>query len=244
MPHTPIAGHARASRAALPAGAPALKRAPSRRFAARRWGWDPRIKAALVVGAAIVVLAVIFLRSTTGRLSSVSAQAGQYPYQVASPKSGQVAPSFNLPATTGGTISLAAFQGKTVLLYFQEGIGCEGCWTQLKDIQTHFGQFEALGIDAVITITTNPLDALQQKVADEGITLPVLADTSFAVSQAYDANAYGMMSGSADGHTFLVVGPDGRIRWRADYGGPPNYTMYVPIPNLLADLREGLHATS
>jgi peroxiredoxin Q/BCP len=36
------------------------------------------------------------------------------------------------------------------------------------------------------------------------------------------------------------VGPDGEIRWRADYGGSPNYTMYVPVANLVADLRAGL----
>jgi peroxiredoxin Q/BCP len=198
---------------------------------------------AIAVGAALVVLAFVFFRNAAGQQSGGVAQANQYPYKVASPASGQVAPPFSLSATTGDPITVAALRGKTVLLYFQEGIGCEGCWTQLKDIQTHLGQFNALGIDTVVTITTDPLDALKQKVADEGITLPVLADTSFAVSQAFNATAYGMMSGSADGHTFLVVGPDGRIRWRADYGGPPNYTMYVPIPVLLADIQEGLHAT-
>ena len=45
-----------------------------------------------------------------------------------------------------------------------------------------------------------------------------------------------MMDTSADGHTFILVGPDGHIRWRADYGGAPNYTMYVPVDRLLADL--------
>jgi len=63
----------------------------------------------------------------------------------------------------------------------------------------------------------------------------------FAVSQSYHANQYGMMDGSSDGHSFIVVGPDGRIRWRADYGGSPNYTMYVPIATLLADMKEGFN---
>jgi peroxiredoxin Q/BCP len=52
------------------------------------------------------------------------------------------------------------------------------------------------------------------------------------------------MDGSADGHTFIVVGPDGRVDFRADYGGAPNYTMYVPISTLLADMKEGLHGKS
>jgi peroxiredoxin Q/BCP len=49
-----------------------------------------------------------------------------------------------------------------------------------------------------------------------------------------------MMGTSADGHSFLVVGPDGLIRFRADYGGAPNYTMYVEVPTLLAQLQHGL----
>jgi hypothetical protein len=52
------------------------------------------------------------------------------------------------------------------------------------------------------------------------------------------------MDGSADGHTFIVVGPDGRVDFRADYGGAPNYTMYDPISTLLADMKEGLHGKS
>jgi peroxiredoxin Q/BCP len=72
----------------------------------------------------------------------------------------------------------------------------------------------------------------------------VLSDQNLAVSQAYTANSYGMMGNSRDGHTFVVVGPDGRIRFRDDYGGSPNYTMYVSISNLVAALREGLHGSS
>jgi peroxiredoxin Q/BCP len=65
-----------------------------------------------------------------------------------------------------------------------------------------------------------------------------------AVSQAFTAKGYGMMGNSRDGHTFIMVGPDGRISWRADYGGAPNYTMYVPVSNLIADMRAGLNAGS
>ena len=53
------------------------------------------------------------------------------------------------------------------------------------------------------------------------------------------ANLYGMMGESRDGHTFILVGPDGDIEWRADYGGEPRYTMYVPVPKIIADLKSG-----
>jgi peroxiredoxin Q/BCP len=80
-------------------------------------------------------------------------------------------------------------------------------------------------------------------VTDEGLTIPVLSDPNLSVSKAYTANLYGMMGPGCDGHSFLVVGPDGRIEWRADYGGAPNYTMYLPVPNLLADIQVGLQRT-
>ena len=196
-----------------------------------------KIGGAIVAG--VVVLAIVFFVNNGGTSSAKSGQPGQYRFDVASPATGALAPDFSLPSIAGGTVRLSDYRGKSVLLYFQEGIGCEGCWTQMKDIQSAMGDFKGLGIDTMLTITTTPLDALKQKVADEGIALPVLSDESFAVSRAYNATAYGMMAGSADGHTFILVGPDGRIRWRADYGGPPDYTMYIPVSNLIADITAG-----
>ena len=183
----------------------------------------------------MLALGVIFVLSHQG-----GSAAGQYTFTVGQPGPGATAPAIQLPSTAGGTFDLAALRGKTVLLYFQEGLTCQPCWDQLKDIDQSLGQFHALGIDSVVSITTDPLNTLQQKVADESINLPVLSDTNLAVSTAYNANQYGMMGSSRDGHTFILVGPDGRIKWRADYGGPPNYTMFVPISNLIADLRQGL----
>ena len=225
------------------------KKAPSSRNRYTRKRRDPGVGlwVALIVGAAVLALSVIFYltnaasgtNSTTG-----SNQAGKYAFQVGSPGPGQQAPAIQLPSTTGGTFDLASQRGKTVLLYFQEGLTCQPCWDQFKDIQSHLSDFHALGIDTVVSITTDPLNALQQKVADEGLTLPVLSDPQLVVSRAYTANGYGMMGASRDGHSFIMVGPDGRIRWRADYGGAPDYTMYVPVSNLIADMRAGLNGGS
>ena len=49
--------------------------------------------------------------------------------------------------------------------------------------------------------------------------------------------ARGMMGDSRNGHTFLLVAPDGTITWRADYGGAPKYTMFLPVDRVLADLK-------
>ncbi len=209
-------------------------RGKSRRF---RTG----VKVAVGIGVAIVLLGVIyFLNAGNGSPTSTHATS-KYPFEIGSPGPGEQAPAIRLPSTDGSTFDLASLRGKTVLLFFQEGLSCQPCWDQIKDMESNMGQFQALGIDKVVSITTDPLDAIKQKVTDEGIRTPVLSDPTFAVSRTYSADQYGMMNGASDGHSFIIVGPDGRIRWRADYGGSPNYTMYVPISTLLADMKEGLH---
>ena len=194
-----------------------------------------------VVALLAIVVAGILVYTSNG---SGGQQASPYPYSVGSPGPGAQAPPIQLAATDGSRFDLAASRGKTVVLYFQEGVGCEPCWTQIKDIQSNFSQLQALGVDQVVTITGDPMDALKQKAALEGITSPVLSDPGLRVSSTYSANQYGMMGTSADGHTFIVVGPDGVIRWRADYGGAPKYTMYLPVPSLVADMRRGLAKSS
>lgn len=189
---------------------------------------------------AVAVLGVIFVLSSPGQSAAGGGQAGKFPMQVGDPGPGEEAPPMKLEDTEGQTFDLSEKRGETVLLYFQEGLGCQPCWDQIKDMEAQSGAFEELGIDEMVSITNNPPDALKQKVEDEGITTPVLTDPYLGVSKTYNADKYGMMGGSTNGHTFVVVGPDGKIQWRADYGGAPKYTMYVPVPDLLADMRAGL----
>ena len=206
-----------------------------------------RRKLAVRVGVGVVAVgAVLFgaFRIGGGGSTTTGQSGGSGPrFDVGSPGPGAQAPSFVLPSTAGGTFDLSAARGKTVLLYFQEGIGCQPCWDQIHDLERGAGDLKALGIDEVVSITSNELPLLRQKVADEKLTTPVLADPELTLGKTYNANRYGMMGLSRYGHTFIVVGADGRIRWRADYGGSPNYTMYVKMPALLADLRAGLGAS-
>jgi len=170
--------------------------------------------------------------------------SGAYPYAIGSPGPGKTAPPLRLPSTSGGTFDLASYRGKAqVLLYFQEGLTCEPCWTQLQAIQKDLAKFHALGIGPIVSITTDPINDIEQKVKDEGITIPVLSDVGakFSSTDAWGTNSYQMqMMGDRNGHTFILVGKDGRIRWRADYGGAPKYTMYVPDSTLLEQMREGM----
>lgn len=203
----------------------------------------------IVIGLAAVIavaVGVVVVTNRSGRSSGGTANAvggtvsGKFRFAVGEPGPGAKALPVVLPSTTGETFDLSIYRGKGVLLYFQEGIGCQPCWDQMRDYAAADAGFKAVGVDELVTITVNPVALLTRKMRQDKIGGIVLADTDLAVSKSYHANDYGMMGTSTDGHSFVFVDAEGTIRWRADYGGSPDFTMYVPPANLLADLRVGL----
>jgi cytochrome oxidase Cu insertion factor (SCO1/SenC/PrrC family) len=139
----------------------------------------------LIALGALAVLAAVYAAGNHG--ASQRAAAGHYRFAVGSPGRGQRAPGFTLASSSGGSFSLGAQRGKSVLLYFQEGLTCEPCWTQLKDLERNNAKLRSLGVQQLVSITTDPADQIHQKVQDEGIHSPVLADPGLAVSRAYQA---------------------------------------------------------
>ena len=197
----------------------------------------------------VAILVVVGLIGLFAIYQSNSSGAGAVSdrYDVGSPGIGAAAPEFALPdatapAAAGGgpaITRLSDYRGKTVLLYFHEVLGCQPCWDQIRDLQKDPAVLRAMGVDQLLTITSGPLDLIAQKMRDDRLTAPALVDTDLRVSTQYAANRYGMMGTSRDGHSFVLVGPDGKIDWRADYGGPPRFTMYVAPDQLAGDLRAG-----
>ena len=223
----------------------------------RNWGIAAGVIVLIVAGGYAIYATGILANTNPGGTSTKSPSmamdmgpakpatlgSAQYPYAVGEPGVGAVAPPMNLKSSAGGTFDLSAYSGKQVLLYFQEGLTCQPCWDQITAIQKDMPAFHALGIDTIVSITNGPYAQLSQKANDMGLTIPVLADEDGAVCMQYGTLRYGMMMGMNPGHTFILVGTDGRIRYRADYGGPPKYTMYVPPDQLLKDLKQGLTAS-
>jgi peroxiredoxin Q/BCP len=195
----------------------------------------------LVIGIVVLVVVAVGVLYLVfrGNSQNTAASGGSDRFQVGNPGIGQAAPAFTLTSASGGTVSLSAYRGKTVLLYFHEGLGCQPCWDQIRDLTKNWSQFQTAGVDDLVTITTGAANLIAQKMHDDGLSATALSDPDLSVSQAYHANQYGMMGTGSDGHSFILVGPTGVIQWRADYGGSPNYTMYVAPPQVLTDLKNG-----
>lgn len=156
-------------------------------------------------------------------------------------KVGDVAQNFDLPAANGGSVSLSAYRGEPVLLFFSEGVGCDPCWRQIVELQS---SRELSGMNVrLIAITVDPIDNLRPIVAQWGIKVPVASDTSKKTVSAYDAlNLGSMHPGQKPGHTFILVGTDGIIKWRYDLpeSQASSGNMYVPTDEVVADIRKVL----
>ena len=140
------------------------------------------------------------------------------------------APGFTLPSTDGRAVSLASFRGHDVLLYFSEGVGCDACFYQMRELEAHQGELRAAGLQ-VLPIVVNPAPQVRQAMAQFRLHTPFLIDASERVSAAYQVLGTGMHA-NLPGHTFVLVGPDGRLRWEMSYP-----TMFVSAAKLLHQLR-------
>ena len=138
------------------------------------------------------------------------------------------APAFRLASTAGGEVSLADYRGRNVLLYFNEGVGCDVCFVQTAKLEADGGLTKA-GVP-LVPVVMNPVGQVQTELRRFGLQEPYLVDPGGSVSKEYKTLGTGHHA-DRPGHTFVLVGPDGRIRWRGDYPG-----MWVEPAQLAKDV--------
>ena len=157
-------------------------------------------------------------------------------------RTGQDAPQFELASVVNGTnFSLANYANKSdVLIFFNEGLSCSPCLQQMVDIDKGYSTFRQMGLP-VVSITTDQSSSLGTWARNNGISnMMVLSDSGLRVDKMYGTMGAGtgsMHEGMAPGHTFILVGKDGKIIWRQDYG---TTTMYVQMDQLVAAVRHAM----
>lgn len=108
------------------------------------------------------------------------------------------------------------------------------CMQQVVDLQND-PRFRKLRV-ALLSISPDPPQAWATEAATLGITTPLLSDPGNRVATMYGVMRWKMPS-NEPGHTFVLVGADGRIRWVRDYGAPEHGgAMYVPVPELASEI--------
>ncbi len=148
-----------------------------------------------------------------------------------------IAPNFSLPNLNGEKISLSDFKGKkNVLLFFNEGAGCGSCFQQIQDMQASLSEFNKLEVE-VIPISTNSPSVLRLEAQSRNISMPIYFDSDLSVSKKFTALKYSMHPGKVPGHTFVLIGKDGEIKWRWDW---KSGSMYIQPTDLLNYVRNAL----
>lgn len=155
-------------------------------------------RAAVLVAVVAALAMAVFALVTSAPTASTSSAA---------------APSFTLPSTAGGSVSLTDYRGKPVILYFNEGAGCGTCFVQMAEIEKDPG-FAAAGI-TVLPIVMNTAAELGPDLSRYQVRSPYLLDDG-SVSTAYDVLGKGMHEG-LPGHSFVLIDKNGIKRWSGNY---------------------------
>jgi peroxiredoxin len=134
---------------------------------------------------------------------------------------------------TGQAITSRTVYGHKTLLFFSEGIMCQACFQQIKDIEAFGKELRQRGI-SLVSITPDPPGDLRQVVDQIGITSPMISDENRAMSEAFNTLGKGMHA-DTPGHAFALI-YRGKVLWYRDYWLPPYQTMYVKPSKLLKDI--------
>ena len=138
---------------------------------------------------------------------------------------------FELSATDGRTVSLeeSLAQGDA-LLYFSMGVGCDGCFAQIPEIEAAVAE---RGI-TLVPIMVDPAPLVAAEASRFGIESPILIDPEAQVSAAYGmVGIYG--HGDRPSHSFALVRQGGEIAWVRHYA-----EMFVPAGALIEELDAAL----
>jgi peroxiredoxin len=169
-------------------------------------------------GALVAVIALVGTLMWTARSTSDS--------------STRVAPDFTLPDTNGTSVHLADLRGRNVVLYFNEGAGCQSCILQMADIERNAGAFTAANV-TVLPIVMNTAEQIRADMAVNGVKTPFLLDDG-TVSRAYGTLGKGMHAG-LPGHSFVLIDGGGVQRWYGEYP-----SMFLSSADLLNQVRTHL----
>jgi peroxiredoxin len=140
---------------------------------------------------------------------------------------GTQATEFTLPTSLGTEVALDdVLANGDALLYFSMGVGCDGCFAQIPEIEAPLAD---MGI-TLMPVMVQSADQVRGVAERFGINTPILIDENRSVSKEYDMlGVYG--HSDRPSHSFALVGRDGTVKWVKHYA-----TMFVPVDDFMADM--------
>lgn len=171
---------------------------------------NPTLRTVLSLASGVVI-------GVGGVLSAALSEAKPSAYASAMtaelPAVGEMAPDFDLPASTGKNIKLADYKGKTVVVYFYPKADTPGCTTEACGFRDSAEEYKKAGVE-VIGISPDPVEDVKAFAEKYSLNFPLLADADHKVCEAYGVWQERSMAGRnfmGAARTTFVVGPDGKI---------------------------------
>ncbi len=129
------------------------------------------------------------------------------------PAEGARAPAFKLPRDGGGTVALADFKGRKLVLFFYPKADTEGCTKEAIAFSGLHKAFAKAGAD-LLGVSADPVKALDKFKAKHDLTMALGSDETHKMLIAYGAwgekKMYGRTFMGVMRKTFLIDA-DGRI---------------------------------
>jgi thioredoxin-dependent peroxiredoxin len=126
---------------------------------------------------------------------------------------GMKAPAFKLPRDGGGTVSLADFGGRKLVLYFYPRADTPGCTKEAIDFSRLKSAFSKAGTE-ILGVSADPVPAQDKFKAKHVLSIALASDEKHRMIEAYgvwrEKSMYGRKFMGIARATFLI-GADGRI---------------------------------
>ena len=129
------------------------------------------------------------------------------------PAVGEKAPDFKLPRDGGGTVSLADFRGRKLVLYFYPKADTPGCTKEAIDFNALRRAFAKAETD-IVGVSADPVRAQERFRDKHDLAIPLASDEEKKMLIAYgvwgEKSMYGRKFMGVK-RTTLLIGHDGRV---------------------------------
>jgi peroxiredoxin Q/BCP len=126
---------------------------------------------------------------------------------------GSRAPGFKLPRDGGGSVALADFKGRKLVIYFYPKADTPGCTREAIDFSRLRAAFQKAGAD-VLGVSADSVEAQDKFRKKHDLRVALLSDETHKMLEAYGVwgkkSLYGRTFMGITRSTFLI-GADGRI---------------------------------
>ncbi len=127
---------------------------------------------------------------------------------------GDQAPEFTAPTSGGGTVSLADFKGKNVVLYFYPKDDTPGCTKEACAFRDHFAALRGKSA-VVLGVSVDSVKSHEKFAQKFRLPFALIADEGKRIVQAYGVWGEKRFMGRKYQGTYRVtflIAPDGRIK--------------------------------